>query len=625
MAGGLVSMPAKAATIDVTQLQGLLDRIAPLIAPADHEMLTMLLKTHLGLLQQLREGTATIARLRRLVGIESSEKTRVVLRRNGGDQDGSGPDGPCPSEGDGSGAGNGSAAGEAGAVIPSGEGQRPDGVGPAPETSPVSPPPSSPPAPEPPPAEAGQRRKGHGRLGSSDYPDAQHCPIPHDSLRVGQVCPLCGKGKLYPLEAAHWVRITGQPPLSAQCTCLERLRCSACGEVFTAQAPVEIAIGGKLDVMAVTIIIHLRYMGGMPHHRLERIQQTLRTPLPASTQWEAVAAGFVIVRHVVEELRREAAQGDVIFVDDTRGPVLEFTGKRRAALVEKGELPNPDRTGLFTTGLVSRRWLGHDVALFMTSRQHAGENLAELLAHRAPGLEPPILMSDALASNTPEGCAVVEAHCIPHARRYWVDQLESHPQECTYFLTRLGQVFKVDAQSRADRLSPEERLRRHQEQSQPVMDELKAWMERLFQQRLVEPNSGLGHAINYLLKRWDTFTVFLRVPGAPLDNNTAERALKMAIRHRRNSLFYRNARGASVGDGYMSVLYTAELNGENSFAYLAELLRHPDAVAQRPGDWLPWTYRATLARMAGGGAAEHRPGSARAAPLSAQEDQRSAA
>jgi len=99
----------------------------------------------------------------------------------------------------------------------------------------------------------------------------------------------------------------------------------------------------------------------------------------------------------------------------------------------------------------------------------------------------------------------------------------------------------------------------------------------------------------------------------------------MAIRHRRNSLFYRNARGASVGDGYMSVLYTAELNGENSLAYLVELLRHPDAVAKSPRDWLPWTYRATLARMAGGGAAQHRPHSARAGPLSAREDERPAA
>lgn len=617
-------MPAEVATIDVAELQGLLDRIAPLIALADHATLTMLLNTHLGLLRELRESTATLGRLRRLVGIMSSEKTRVVLGRDKGGQDATGPDRPSPSEGDGSGVGSVSAAGGADPVITSSEGHRPGGGDEATaEGGGVTQPPSSPPVPEPPPDEAEKRRKGHGRLGVSDYPDARHCPIPHESLRLGQICPLCGKGRLFALEPAHWVRITGQPPLVAECTCLEQLRCSACGRTFTATAPSEIATGDRIDVMAVAVIGHLRYVGGMPHHRLERIQANLRTPLPASTQWEAVAAGYVIVHHVIEQLRWEAAQGDVIFVDDTHGPVLEFMGKRRAALVEKCELPNPDRTGLFTTGLVCRRWLGHDVALFMTGRQHAGENLAEVLERRDPALEPPILMSDALAANTPEECAVVQAHCIPHARRYWVDQLQNHPQECTYFLTRLALVFKVDTQSRADRLSAEQRLRLHQELSQPVMDELKAWMERQFEERRVEPNSGLGRAINYMLKRWETFTVFLRVPGAPLENNAAERALKAAIRHRRNSLFYRNARGASVGDGYMSVLYTAELNGENSFAYLVELLRHPDAVAKSPRDWLPWTYRATLVRMAGGGTAEHHPD--RAGPLCAREDERPAA
>jgi len=612
-----VRTPAKLLTIEVAEIQGVLDRIAPLIPPADHEILTTLLSMLLGLIRELRDRTATVARLRRLCGIVSSEKTRVVLGRSKRGEDGSGGEGPSSPKGDGAGVGNGAAP-----VIAASEGHQPGGAEPTSEDGPVSPPPSSPPVPAPPPAPAGKRGKGHGRLGVADYPEARHCPIRHDSLRVGQICPLCGKGKLYALDPAHWVRIVGQPLLRAECTCLEELRCSACGRTFTAQAPPGIATGDRIDVTAVAVIAHLRYLGGMPHHRLERIQANLRTPLPASTQWEAVAAGSLIVVHVVEELRKEAAQGDVFFVDDTRGPVLEFTGKRRAALVEKGELPNPERTGLFTTGLVSRRWLGHDVALFITGRQHAGENLTELLSLRGPSLERPILMSDALAANTALECAVLEAHCIPHARRYWVDQLENHPQECTYFLTRLALVFKVDAESRRDQLSPEERLRRHQEQSRPVMDELRTWMELQFQERLVEPNSGLGQAINYMLKRWETFTLFLRVPGAPLDNNTAERALKMAIRHRRNSLFYRSARGARVGDGYMSVLYTAELNGENSFAYLVELLRHPEAVAKCPRDWLPWTYRATLARIAGAGAERRH---VRDGPLSAPDDERPAA
>ncbi len=71
----------------------------------------------------------------------------------------------------------------------------------------------------------------------------------------------------------------------------------------------------------------------------------------------------------------------------------------------------------------------------------------------------------------------------------------------------------------------------------------------------------------------------------------------MAIRHRRNSLSYRSERGAELGDMFMSLIYTAELRGENPFEYLTAVLRNERAVAANPADWLPWTYRATLARL----------------------------
>ncbi len=96
----------------------------------------------------------------------------------------------------------------------------------------------------------------------------------------------------------------------------------------------------------------------------------------------------------------------------------------------------------------------------------------------------------------------------------------------------------------------------------------------------------------------DKLTLFLRRAGAPLDNNVCERALKMAIRHRRNSFFYRSERGAEIGDMFMSLIYTAELRGENPFEYLTAVLRNEKAVAENPADWMPWTYRATLARLA---------------------------
>jgi hypothetical protein len=345
------------------------------------------------------------------------------------------------------------------------------------------------------------------------------------------------------------------------------------------------------------MIALLRYRAGMPHHRLEQLQEDLDVPVPASTQWEVVEERAEDLRPVHDELTRQGAQGTILHTDDTRGPILEFMGKRRAALVDKGALPDPDRTGLFTTGVVSVVDEGRKIALFFTGRQHAGENLADLLELRPAYLLPPIQMSDALSWNPPKGHAVINCHCLAHARRYFVDEVENYPDECRYLLQMLEQVFKVDDLCRQYRLSDEQRLRLHQRHSAPVMNEIEAWMRAQFEEKRIEPNSGLGGAINYMLKRWSKFTLFLHVPGAPLENNVCERALKAAIRHRNNSLFYRTQHGADVGDIYMAIIYTAEINGENPFAYLTALLRYAKAVAKSPADWMPWNYRATLSRL----------------------------
>ena len=126
------------------------------------------------------------------------------------------------------------------------------------------------------------------------------------------------------------------------------------------------------------------------------------------------------------------------------------------------------------------------------------------------------------------------------------------------------------------------------------MDELHVWLNRQFDDRLVEPNSSLGKAIAYMLNHWDPLTLFLRQPGAPLDNNICERALKKAIRHRKNSLLYKTDNGARVGDLFMSLIHTCELCGANAFDYLAELDRHASDLASNPENWMPWNYQATL-------------------------------
>ncbi len=129
------------------------------------------------------------------------------------------------------------------------------------------------------------------------------------------------------------------------------------------------------------------------------------------------------------------------------------------------------------------------------------------------------------------------------------------------------------------------------------MQSLHAWLGRQLDERLVEPNSSLGKAIGYMLRHWPELPLFLRQAGAPLDNNLCERALKKAILHRKNSLFFKTENGARVGDIYMSLIHTCELCGANPFDYLTELQQHAKDVALHPRAWLPWTYRETLAAV----------------------------
>jgi hypothetical protein len=138
------------------------------------------------------------------------------------------------------------------------------------------------------------------------------------------------------------------------------------------------------------------------------------------------------------------------------------------------------------------------------------------------------------------------------------------------------------------------------EQSLGIPLPVHAWLEAQFAERKVEPNSGLGQAISYLLKHWEKLTLFLRKAGVPLDNNIVERALKKAILHRKNSLFYKTRNGARMGDLFMSLIHTCELNGVNAFDYLTELQRHAGEVKHNPVEWMPWSYRATLVRVDSG-------------------------
>ena len=439
-----------------------------------------------------------------------------------------------------------------------------------------------------------KKAKGHGRNGAQEYVGAETIRVQHESLKPGDACPNCHKGTVYQsVEPGRLVRVTGQAPLKATVYELQKLRCGLCGEIFTAKAPPGVG-DDKYDAESASMIALLKYGSGLPFNRLERLQGSLGIPLPAATQWEIAEHSADSIEPVFEEMIRQAAQGQILHNDDTTMKVLELA-RPSENRVDCDAIETSDRTGVFTSGIVSvlnsRR-----IALFFTGHCHAGENLTTVLKQRASELGPPIQMCDALSRNLPDELETILANCLSHGRRRFVDVAMNFPHECLHVLNILKEVYKNDAEAKRQGLLPEQRLKLHQTESGPKMVELKSWLNEQIEQHKVEPNSSLGEAINYMLRHWNELTLFLRQAGAPLDNNICEQALKKAILHRKNSYFYKTENGSRVGDMFMSLIHTCELNGVNPFDYLTQLQKHVEAAALCPADWMPWNYQEMFQR-----------------------------
>lgn len=520
-------------------LERLLEHARPALTEVEYQQLKAALDTLVVLTRLLEHKSTTIARLRQILFGASTEKTATVLKSL-----------------------------VAGTTTPAGDG--------------ANPPPGAEDAASPP-------RAGHGRNGAKDYPGAVTIAVPHPDLSAGERCPECRRGKLYAFTpAGTLLRVTGQAPLAATVYELQKLRCNLCLDLFTAPPPAGCGTE-KYDAGAASMIALLKYGSGVPFYRLSGLQDSLGVPLPAATQWEIVEQTATVVKPAFEELIRQAAQGEVVHNDDTTMTILSHQQDA------KGEdaTPSSARKGVFTSGIVSLCG-EHAIALFFTGRQHAGENLAAVLAQRAADLGPPIQMADALSRNFVGPLKTIVANCLAHSRRKYVEVAPHFPEECRVVLDLLAQVYQHDAWCKEQHLSAEERLRWHQTHSQPLMTTLETWLAAQFAEHKVEPNSGLGEAIKYMRKHWPELTLFLRHAGAPLDNNVCEQILKRAILHRKNSLFFKTDKGAQVGDAFMSLIHTCDLAGANPFDYLSALQTHAAALARNPQQWLPWNYRQQL-------------------------------
>jgi hypothetical protein len=434
--------------------------------------------------------------------------------------------------------------------------------------------------------------KGHGRNDANAYKGAEVVNVPHPDLKPGDDCPAeyC-TGKLYEMsDPGVFIKVIGKPLATATRYNLQKLRCTLCETIYQAPLPVGVS-DKKYDENFVSMLMINKYFISVPFYRQDRLQNYLGIPLPSSTQWDLMYEHKGMLKALHGALWIDAANGRGISYDDTSVKILsEIRAKKNA---QKGE---KKKHNCFTTGIVSAHE-DHRAYVFMSDNRTAGQCAVDMIKnYRDENADLPILMCDALTANIPQEISddlYVLCYCLAHARRQFYELPNGYDDLADEVIRLIGKVY--DNESWAKQLPADERLKYHQDNSKPYMEELKGFLES--QRDEFEPNGIAGKAIEYILKRWAELSQFLRHANAPIDNNITERALKLVIQTRKSSMFYKTLEGARFASYAQSALYSAAQNDINPCSYMTALLKNEAAVIENPEAWLPWVYQNTIKQI----------------------------
>ena len=430
--------------------------------------------------------------------------------------------------------------------------------------------------------------KGHGRNGVDAYEGADIVEVPHPELKPGDICPdeICD-GRLYEMsEPGTLIRVTGAPLASATQYNLQKLRCAICEVIYTAPRPSGVG-DKKYDASFVAMLMINKYFMSIPLYRQDRLQKYLGIPLPASTQWDLMAAHKDMLKALYKAFCQDAANGLALCYDDTAVKIQSEIKAARNA--EKGQ---KSKHNCFTTGVVSIHE-DHQTYLYITDNNAAGKSITELMSIRDENLDLPTVMCDALSANIPQEISkdlYILCFCLVHARRQFYELPEGFDDLADKVIGLIGNIYDNEAQTKG--FDAKKRLKYHQKKSAPIMSELRRFLKE--QQAQFEPNSAQGKAIDYILKRFTELSQFLRHAHAPLDTNIVERALKLVIQVRKSSMFYKSLNSAAIASHIQSAIYSAAQNNINPCEYMTALIENEKQVIQNPEAWLPWCYKEML-------------------------------
>jgi transposase len=436
--------------------------------------------------------------------------------------------------------------------------------------------------------------KGHGPNSPDEQPVAEeiHVEIDEKELKVGDKCPDCGNKNIVKSVETSFLRFLGRLPLLLKKYVFHNLRCSLCGKVFRPQAPEDMG-DEKYDSATRAMLTQLIFEAAIPSYRLEKLFKSWGLKLSDSTMWDIVEKVGEILKPVYEELKNQIAQSENIYSDDTGSKVLEKPERKKSSQKQSSE--EKKVRSLKSTIIIGEKFFPDKkiaIGIFSTNDKTAGREVEEILSLRREDLPPPFFMADGLGANNLKDVNITYhfGACMAHARRkFWTIQ-EFFPDLCKRVLKSFTKIYCFEKYATEKGLSVEQRHKLRRIHSRSVLRALKKWFESAEKNKFFEPNSRFGDAVAYFNKYYDRLLKYTEIPSAPIDNNIAERALKMVVLRRKVSMFFKTMHGAEICDILTSLIYNCSQNGVPVFEYLRKALENQEDVKNNPEKWLPWDF-----------------------------------
>ena len=341
----------------------------------------------------------------------------------------------------------------------------------------------------------------------------------------------------------------------------------------TADKPAQLIEKSMASPSVLAMLLTTKYVDGLPLHRFETVLSRHGIDIPRQTLARWVMQCSEHFQPLLNLMRDRLLESPVIHCDETRVQVLKEPGR---------DPTSQSWMWVQASGPPDRK-----VVLFEYTSSRAQEVPLRLLeSYRGYVMTDDYAGYNALALRP----GVERLACMAHARRKFVEAQKVQPKGKTgradIALTMINKLYGIERDLKDG--DDGQRLIGRQQRSVPILAQLKSWLEKT--QPQVTPQSVLGKAINYLASNWSRLKRYVEAGFLPIDNNTAERAIKPFVIGRKAWLFSDTPKGATASAQIYSLMETAKVNGQEPYTWLRHVLEqlpHAQSVADYEA-LLPW-------------------------------------